>query len=67
MDSAQSGVETAYATLMASLGQDAVPNGIGGQTVPQLAETLRNIWESIPVRASDEEGRADIHAASLAH
>lgn len=67
MDSAQSGVETAYATLMASLGQDAVPNGIGGQTVPQLTETLRNIWESIPVRASDEEGRADNHAASLAH
>lgn len=67
LDSAQSGVETAYATLMASLGEDAVPNGIGGQNVAQLAEALRKLWEPASHSASVHERRPEIHAASLAH
>jgi outer membrane protein TolC len=66
LDSAQSGVEAAYATLMASLGEDAVPAGIGGQNVAQLAEALRKLWEPNVYSASDPGRRPEIHATSLA-
>lgn len=66
VDSAQSGVEMAYATLRASLGEDVIPAGIGGQDVPKLAEGLRQLWETNRYRASDAEGRSDVHALSLA-
>jgi hypothetical protein len=66
LDSAQSGVETAYATLKASLGEDIVPTGIGGQNVAQLADTLRRLWEPALYQASDTGGRPDTHAQLLA-
>jgi outer membrane protein TolC len=66
LDSAQSGVETAYATLKASMGEDIVPNGIGGKNVAQLADTLRRLWEPAQYQASDTGGRPEIHAQSVA-
>jgi outer membrane protein, multidrug efflux system len=65
LDSAQSGVETAYATLKASLGEDIVPPSIGGQNVAHLADTLRRLWEPDRYRASNTGGRAEGHEQSL--
>jgi outer membrane protein TolC len=66
LDSSQSGVETAYATLKASLGEDIVPAGIGGQNVAQLADTLRSLWEFTLYQASDTGGRPEIHVQAVA-
>ncbi|HNA26133.1 MAG TPA: TolC family protein, partial [Nitrospira sp.] len=67
MDSAQSGVESAYATLMASLGEDAAPTGLDGQSVAQLADELRKQW-TLPVRAVSDAGRRpESHAMPLAN
>ena len=67
LDSAQSGVETAYATVMASIGEDAVPAGLGGKTVGELAAGLRAIWEPNRLRGGNEERRSETHETSLAH
>jgi hypothetical protein len=66
LDSAQSGVETAYATLKASMGEDIVPAGIGGQNVAQLADTLRQLWEPAQYRASNTGRRPEIHVQAVA-
>ncbi len=66
LDSAQLGVETAHATLKASLGEDIVPAGIGGQNVAQLADTLRRLWEPALYQASDIGGRSETHAQTVA-
>jgi multidrug efflux system outer membrane protein len=71
LDSAQSGVEAAYATLMASLGEDVVPAGIGGQDLAGLADELRKLWEPSAQRAADTntvdlQRRQEPHAVSLA-
>ena len=66
LDSAQSGVETAYATLMASLGEDAVPAGLGGQSVAELADALKQLWEPAGPRIASVERRSEIHATSAA-
>lgn len=66
LDSAQSGVETAYATLMASLGEDAVPAGLGGQSVAELANVLKKLWEPTGPRTASLDKRLEIHATSLA-
>ncbi|MBH0193263.1 MAG: TolC family protein [Nitrospira sp.] len=65
LDSAQSAVETAYATLKASMGEDIVPAGIGGQNVAQLADTLRQLWEPALSRASDTGRRPEVHAQTV--
>ena len=66
LDSAQSGVETAYATLMASLGEDAVPAGLGAQSVADLAGALKKLWEPAGLRTASAERRSEIHATSVA-
>lgn len=67
LDSAQSGVESAYAALLASLGEDAVPSGLGGHTVAELAEALRTLWEPAGPRTDHRGRRSEIHATSMAH
>ena len=66
LDSGQSGVETAYATLMASLGEDAAPTGIGEQRVTELADGLRTLWEPRVLKTSDGGRRPESHAIPLA-
>lgn len=67
LDSAHAGKEAALATVLASVGQDALPAGINGQSVVQLAEALRTEWDGSVHLVSDRGGRHDPHAMSLAH
>jgi outer membrane protein TolC len=66
LDSAQSSVETSYAILKASLGEDIVPTGIGKLDVAQLANTLRQLSESVRERAANNGGRPETHAQTVA-
>ena len=43
LDAARSGLETAYATLMASLGEEAVPASMGQQSLAELAESIKKL------------------------
>ena len=67
MDSAQSGVESAYATLMASIGEDAAPTGTSEQSVASLAEELRK-QRAPAVKTVSEPGRSpESYAIPLAN
>lgn len=66
LDAARSGLEAAYATLMASLGEEAVPASMGEQNVPQLAESIRQYWESSGFTMSEAERRSEAHAIPVA-
>lgn len=66
LDAARSGVETAYATLMASLGQEAVPVSMGEQNVAQLADSIKRYWESSGFTMSKSERRSEAHAIPVA-
>ncbi len=66
LDAARSGLETAYATLLASLGEEAVPASMGEQNVAQLADSIRQHWESSGFRMSEAERRSEGHAISVA-
>lgn len=67
MDSAQSGVESAYATLMASMGEDAAPTGLDGQTVTELADALRKQWAPATRAVSETGRRPELHAIPMAN
>ena len=67
MDSAQSGVESAYATLMASLGEDAAPTGTDGQSVAALADELRKQRAPAVDTVSEPGRRLESHAIPLAN
>lgn len=66
LDAARSGMETAYATLMASLGEDAVPASMNAQNLAQLTESLRKLWEPSGFPMSDAERRPVAHAKAVA-
>lgn len=66
LDAARSGVETAYATLRASLGEDAVPVSMGEQNLAQLAGSLRKLWEVSEPMISNVERRPVAHATAVA-
>lgn len=66
LDAARSGLETAYATLMASLGEEAVPASMGEQNLAQLADSIRQYWESSGFTMSEPERRSVAHATPLA-
>lgn len=66
LDAARSGMETAYATFRASLGEDAVPVGMGQQDLAHLADSLRRLWEHNEFAMSEAERRPDVHAISVA-
>lgn len=66
MDSAQSGVESAYATLMASVGEDVAPNGIDGQSVAYLADELRKQWAPAVSTVAAPGRRPESHAIPMA-
>ena len=66
LDTARSGLETAYATLMASLGEEAVPASLGEQNVAQLADSIRRYWESSGFTMSEAERRSEAHAIPVA-
>lgn len=66
LDAARSGLETAYATLMASLGEEAVPISMGEQSVAQLADSIRRYWESSGFMMSESERRPEVHARPVA-
>ena len=67
LDSARSGLETAYATLMASLGEEAVPASMGQQSLAELAESIKNFWEPSGFLMPETEGRSAAHATPVAH
>ncbi|MGC4098028.1 MAG: TolC family protein [Nitrospira sp.] len=64
-DVARSDVETAYATLRASLGDDAVPVSMGEQNIAQLADWLRKLWESNDFTIADVGRRSVVHATAV--
>lgn len=66
LDTARSGLETAYATLMASLGEEAVPASMGEQNVAQLADSIKQYWQSSGFTMSEAERRAAAHATPVA-
>ncbi len=66
LDAARSGLETAYATLMASLGEEAVPVSMGEQDVARLADSIRQYWESSGFAMSEVERRSEAHAIPVA-
>jgi outer membrane protein, multidrug efflux system len=66
LDAARSGLETAYATLMASLGEEAVPAALGEQSLAQLTDSIKRYWEPSGFTMSEEERRADGHAIPVA-
>ncbi|ULA60007.1 MAG: Transporter [Nitrospira sp.] len=61
LDVAQAGVETAYATLRSAVGEEAVPPSGSEQTLSGLADSLRQLWGSVPggVSGSSRERRND--------
>ncbi|MBH0197178.1 MAG: hypothetical protein HP494_16690 [Nitrospira sp.] len=66
LDAARSGMETAYATFRASLGEDAVPVGMGQQDLAHLTESLRTLWEHNEFAMPDAEGRPVDHGTAAA-
>lgn len=66
LDAARSGLETAYATLMASLGEEAVPATMGEQSLAQLTDSIRKYWEHSGFTMSGAERRSDSHAIPVA-
>ncbi len=66
LDAARSGLESAYATLMASLGEEAVPASLGEQNVAQLADSIRRYWQSSGFTMSEAERRSEAHAIPAA-
>jgi outer membrane protein, multidrug efflux system len=67
LDTARAGLETAYATLMASVGEEAVPASMAEQNVVQLTESIRDYWESSGFTISGVERRTEPHATPVAH
>lgn len=66
LDVARSGLETAYATLMASLGEEAVPAAPGEQSLAQLTDSIRQYWEPSGFTMSEEERSSAGHAIPVA-
>ncbi|HMS83311.1 MAG TPA: TolC family protein [Nitrospira sp.] len=66
LDTARAGLETAYATLMASVGEEAVPVSMAEQSVTQLAQSIRRYWESTGFTMSGTERSAEPHATPVA-
>jgi len=67
LDSARCGLETAYAALMASLGEHAVPVGHRGQSTAQLADALRKLGDFAGHDGPISEENHEVHATSLAY
>ena len=67
LDTARAGLETAYATLMASIGEEAVPSSMAEQSVAQLTESIREYWEPSGFTMSEGERRAEPHATTAVH
>ena len=67
LDAARAGLETAYATLMASVGEEAVPASMAEQSVAQLTGSIREYWESSGFTMSGAERRTEPHATPVAH
>jgi outer membrane protein, multidrug efflux system len=67
LDTARAGLETAYATLMASIGEEAVPASMAEQSVGQLTESIREYWEPSGFTMSGVGGRTEPHATPAAH
>ena len=57
LDAARSGLETAYATLMASLGEEAVPASMGQQSLAELAESIKKFGNPAAFRWKQKGGR----------
>ncbi|MCC6140147.1 MAG: TolC family protein, partial [Nitrospira sp.] len=67
LDVAQAGVETAYATIRSAIGEEAVPPAGADQSLSGLAESLRRLWEPLPVRSQSLLQDKEVHAATAAH
>ena len=67
LDAARSGLETAYATLMASIGEEAVPAIIGEQSLAQLTDSIRQYWEPSGFTMLELERKPGVHAIPVAH
>ncbi len=58
-NTAKSNVQTAYANLLASIGQDPLPNTMSAASVPDLANALRTHWEALSGRAAKNAPQKD--------
>ena len=67
LDVARAGVETAYATLRAAIGEEAVPPSIPDQTLSGLADSLRQLWEPMTPALPDVSQEREHHATTVAH
>jgi len=67
LDSARSGLEAAYATLMASVGEEAVPVSMGQQDLAELTDSIRRLWEPVEEMRVPAERRSETHAIPAAH
>lgn len=67
MDSAQAGIESAYATLRAAIGEEAVPPAIEGQSIAELSDSVRRLWEPVCTVGSAPSPNEENHAIFVAH
>lgn len=67
LDVAQAGVETAYATIRSAIGEEAVPPAGADQSLSELAESLRRLWEPLPARSQSLLQDKEAYAATAAH
>ncbi len=63
LDGAQASIESAYATLRAAVGEEAVPPAIEGQTIDGLADAVRRLWEPTRAVAATPVSKEESHAA----
>ena len=67
LDVAQAGVETAYATIRAAIGEEAVPPSGSDQSLSGLAESLRHLWEPPRTGSPATAREKETYAATVAH
>ena len=66
LDGAQASIESAYATLRAAIGEEAVPMAIEGQAIDGLAEAVRRLWEPSRASVATSVMKEEPHASMVA-
>ncbi len=67
LDGAQAGLESAYSTLRAAIGEEGVPPAIEGQSIAELTDAVRQLWEPSRPVASVHHVQEEPHASLVAH
>jgi outer membrane protein TolC len=66
LDVAQAGTESAYATLRAAVGEEAVPPAIEGQDIAALTDAVRRLWQPTVSTDIDQIEKEEAHASLVA-